>query len=178
MDVTNRRKSHPSGKSLIEVLCVLSIVSLLVQLTLPALQAARESARRTQCAHHLRQLGLATLTHEQAKGFFPSGGWHFHWIGEPERGTGPDQPGSWAYNLLDYLGESELRRMGQGLSGTSRYEALQRRCRQPLGIFHCPSRRAPTAYPHRENRRPFTQGGPTSTGACLGRQNGLRSQRR
>ena len=92
-------------------------------------------------------------------GYYPSGGWHFHWVGEPERGTDPSQPGSWIFNLLDYVGESELRRMGRGLSGVNRTRALALRCQTPLELFICPSRRDVDSYPHQVNRQPFTRGG-------------------
>ncbi len=150
---------RPDGYSLIDTLMVMAILGLLLQLLLPAVQATRESARRMQCSSRLRQIGLAFHAHQQAKGHYPSGGWHFHWVGEPERGTGPSQPGSWAYNLLDYVGESELRRIGSGLTGEARTAAIARRCAQPLALFYCPTRRAAKPYPHQSNRLPITRGG-------------------
>src|SRR5687768_6477407 len=89
--------SRPRGFTLVELLVVIAIIGILVALLLPAVQAARESARRTQCKNHLKQLSLAFLTHENTYGYFPSGGWGWVWTGDPDLGSGERQPGGWAY---------------------------------------------------------------------------------
>ncbi|MCC6491387.1 MAG: DUF1559 domain-containing protein [Pirellulales bacterium] len=61
------------GFSLVELLVVIAIVAVLAGILLPAIQAAREAARRTQCLNNLRQLGLAALTYESAMRQFPPG---------------------------------------------------------------------------------------------------------
>ena len=61
------------GFSLVELLTAIAILGVLVGLLLPALQAAREAARRSQCQNNLRQIGLAVLTYEQQHAAFPVG---------------------------------------------------------------------------------------------------------
>jgi prepilin-type N-terminal cleavage/methylation domain-containing protein/prepilin-type processing-associated H-X9-DG protein len=62
-----------TGFTLVELLVVIAIIGILVALLLPAVQAARETARRTSCTNHLRQLGLAAHNFENANGRFPPG---------------------------------------------------------------------------------------------------------
>src|SRR5271154_3475491 len=62
-----------AGFTLVELLVVIAIIGLLIALLLPAVQAAREAARRVQCQNNLRQLAIATLNFESAARQFPSG---------------------------------------------------------------------------------------------------------
>ena len=81
--------------TLVELLVVIAIIGILVALLLPAIQAAREAARRTQCKNDVKQLTLGCLLHEDSHKFLPSGGWQDSYGPDPNRGYGGSQPGSW-----------------------------------------------------------------------------------
>jgi prepilin-type processing-associated H-X9-DG protein len=72
-EMSRMKPSVREGISLIEVLIVLSIISLLIMLIVPAVQSARETGRRTQCANNMRQYGLAFSAYESQHSKFPSG---------------------------------------------------------------------------------------------------------
>lgn len=149
------RASGRTGFTLVELLVVIAIIGILVSLLLPAVQAAREAARRTTCSNQLKQLGLAVLLHEVAHGSLPTGGWGHFWLGDPDRGFGQSQPGGWLYNILPYVEQQaiyDLPADGDPNTITSaQLEASRTMAETPIGMFYCPSRRAATVYPKSVN---------------------------
>lgn len=127
---------------MVELLVVIAIIGILVALLLPAVQAAREAARRTQCQNHLKQIALAFLNYESANRELPTGGWGYFWTGDPDMGTGARQPGGWGFSVLPYIEESNVFVVGAGLSGVDKRNALAKQVTQPIPSFYCPSRRA------------------------------------
>lgn len=138
-----RHRKDSQGFTLVELLVVIAIIGVLVALLLPAVQAAREAARRTQCINQLKQLALAALNHESSIGFLPSGGWGYKWAGDPDRGFGRTQPGGWAFSLLPYIEAGSVQSIGQGLPIAEKSAALLQQKITPIPMFYCPSRHAP-----------------------------------
>jgi prepilin-type N-terminal cleavage/methylation domain-containing protein len=107
-DSAMSRAHHPSAFTLVELLVVVAIIGTLVALLLPAIQSARESARRSECQNNLRQIGVALNLHVDGSKDFPAG-----CIGcRPARTS--DEPAevlryiSWNVQLLHYLEEEPL----------------------------------------------------------------------
>ncbi|WP_425267273.1 DUF1559 domain-containing protein [Aeoliella straminimaris] len=124
---------------------MIAIIGILVALLLPAVQSAREAARRTQCKNQLKQLALGFMNHESAHGALPTGGWGWGWVGDPDSGTLERQPGGWGYSILAYTeGLSELQ-IGSGLASNAKKAALAEMISKPVPVFYCPSRRQPTS---------------------------------
>jgi prepilin-type N-terminal cleavage/methylation domain-containing protein/prepilin-type processing-associated H-X9-DG protein len=154
MSLNGKRSSGPSqGRTtikaftLVELLVVIAIIGVLVAMLLPAVQSAREAARRIQCVNHLKQIGLGCINFESSQQHFPSGGWNFNWTADPDRGYSDNQPGSWIYNILDYIELSNLRNLGGGVTGRNAKKAASIELHQtPVSTFMCPSRRAPGIF--------------------------------
>jgi len=98
------RAQKSAGFTLVELLVVIAIIGILVALLLPAIQAAREAARRTACTNNLKQIALALLNYHDAKGQFPLGAYAAVTEDHPaeEDGLG------WATQILPQLEELAL----------------------------------------------------------------------
>jgi prepilin-type N-terminal cleavage/methylation domain-containing protein len=142
-----RVRTRPRAFTLVELLVVIAIIGVLVALLLPAIQAAREAARRTQCINHLKQFGVAMHNHHDINGYFATGGlipwsWYNRFgdiLPDPSAGANSEQQAGgvgpcWAYQLLPYMEQDALYRH----NNTAEIEAT------PVSFFFCPSRRAPT----------------------------------
>jgi prepilin-type N-terminal cleavage/methylation domain-containing protein/prepilin-type processing-associated H-X9-DG protein len=146
-----------AGLSLVELLVALAIVGVLVALLMPAVQQAREYARRLQCANQLRQIGLGLMAHHDAFRVLPgNGGWdgsqtipdtagtpfvvsttdfeqgitYRFGVGSPELRP-EQQTGAWHYAILPYVEQQAMFR--------------ERLWTMGLGLYVCPSRRSPEA---------------------------------
>jgi prepilin-type N-terminal cleavage/methylation domain-containing protein/prepilin-type processing-associated H-X9-DG protein len=117
------------GFTLVELLVVIAIIGILVALMLPAVQAAREAARRVQCQNNLHQIGIALHNYHDTNRRFPPG---LVW---PNRTF-------WSGHLLPYL---EQKPMYEGLvfNGLWHVSPNEEACKSYLSVFRCPSTTAP-----------------------------------
>jgi len=133
-------KRHRTGFTLIELLVVIAIIAILIALLLPAVQQAREAARRTQCKNNLKQLGLALHNYHDQTNLFPPG-----WVSQYYQvATGEPTNWSWGAFLLPQIEQGPLyniltpgtRRIDENLAlGGATAAALQ----TPLAAFRCAS---------------------------------------
>lgn len=147
--------------TLIELLVVITIIAILISLLLPAVQSAREAARRTQCINNLAQIAKSWLVHESTHKHLPTGGWGWDWTGDADAGFGKDQPGGWTFTILPYMEQVQLHALGKdnaGLTNATKKAFNSTRMGTPISIFCCPSRRPVTLFytpytPHNANRK-------------------------
>jgi len=142
---------HRSGFTLIELLVVIAIIATLVAILLPAVQQAREAARRSTCKNNLKQLGIAFHNYHDTYNLLPGASYESEPIpAVPGRGgdEGIDASYSWSVFLFPMLEQSALydtlqpgapQRLSQAVTVPAKLAAMQ----QPLGIFRCPSDAGP-----------------------------------
>ena len=137
-----------AGFTLVELLVVITIIGILVSLLMPAVQAAREAARRTQCSNNLSQMGKAAIEHESHYGYFPTGGWGYGWAGDPDRGFTIKQPGGFFYNILPFIDQQNLWQLGSGAPAGSKPALLAKAVTNPVAVYNCPTRRELSQLPY------------------------------
>jgi len=134
--------------TLVELLVVIAIIGVLLGLLLPAVQSARESARIMSCKNNVKQLGLAFANHESSRRFWPSAGWGYLWAGDPDRGSGRSQPGSWIFSILPYIEQRDVYLMasdGKPDEITTQQKAGAKKAGETqISMILCPSRRTGT----------------------------------
>src|SRR5215213_5747053 len=126
------------GFTLVELLVVIAIIGVLVALLLPAVQAAREAARRSQCVNNLKQIGLALLNYESVRKTFPSG----VETDGPTGGTTRVFTG-WTREIMPFSENLALKNMYDPGSATPPVSVIDTAAQQyretPVPLYTCPS---------------------------------------
>ena len=144
-----RATSQPSRHrafTLIELLVVITIIGILAALLLPAVQAVREAARRTQCANNLKQIGLAFHSHHDLWRYFPTAGGD--WGSPPTYLNGSPavlgkQGAGWGFQILPHIEGDNAWRGGAATTDNARQRVA---VAAVFNVFFCPSRRAPMTF--------------------------------
>ncbi len=138
------RTKHRSGFTLIELLVVIAIIAVLVSLLLPAVQQAREAARRSQCKNNLKQLGLAIHNYHDTHNISPPGALALLADGTAATATKNKKTdvvlGSWSWSvfILPYLDQSPLYN-SLTPNGGNFPTAPNDATRTSLSVFKCPT---------------------------------------
>jgi prepilin-type N-terminal cleavage/methylation domain-containing protein len=138
------------GFTLVELLVVIAIIAMLVTLLLPAVQSAREAARRMQCVNNLKQMGIAVANHESAMGTLPGGGdtpWPAiqDYVDAAGNLFGAEKNGfSWAFQILPFMEEGAVQGISRDLAAGQAAATVQARLDGAvIPMYHCPTRREP-----------------------------------
>jgi len=162
----SRRIAPRGGFTLVELLVVIAIIGILVGLLLPAVQAAREAARRMQCSNNLKQIGLALHNYESSYKAMPAG-----CNGTPNAaGTNFNGHGwTWHASILPYLEQNNLYNAIQGPDGMGN-ERGDQNSGKPLvvratilKVFWCPSQPDVTGASQKNGYQPANYNGNMGT---------------
>ncbi|MGI9428358.1 MAG: DUF1559 domain-containing protein, partial [Bythopirellula sp.] len=143
------QRAGSAGFTLVELLVVIAIIGVLVALLLPAVQAAREAARRSQCLNHLKQISTGFQNYHSALGHFTPGWTEDNKDDESQRGPNL----AWGFHLLPYVENAPLHQQfdqtAQAASGTpggdiENIDLLG----TVIDIYRCPSANSETTYSH------------------------------
>ncbi len=126
--------------TIIELLIVIAIIGLLINLSLPALQSARQAARRIKCEDNLKQIGLATSNFVSAKGYFPTAGGNGDDYDTMLAKGGFERAG-WGFQLLPFIEQQPLYEYGHNFTVAKPIPALGKKLVEiPMTIYNCPDR--------------------------------------
>ena len=129
--------------TLVELLVVIAIIGVLVALLLPAVQAAREASRRSQCLNNLRQVGLGCLNFQSAAGAFPTAGGAVEQYFNPAELSKPAygyEGASWMYQILPFIEQQNLYNLRRGNGGANAGFVATGLAEKSVAAFNCPSR--------------------------------------
>jgi len=152
LPTTGLKEGRRRGFTLIELLVVIAIIAVLISLLLPAVQSAREAARRAQCLNNFKQIGLALHTYHEIHGVFPPGYVSNYRRDSGDEGTAEDDIGpgwGWASQILPQLEQSTLYNT-INFSLTMTYAANQSAQLTRINTFLCPSDFTPNKVPVRD----------------------------
>jgi prepilin-type N-terminal cleavage/methylation domain-containing protein/prepilin-type processing-associated H-X9-DG protein len=159
-------RARRAGFTLVELLVVIAIIGVLVALLLPAVQSARESARRMQCGNHMRQIGLGFANFEATNKYMPKGPYdgdpslpgmiYDEPVGSYETTTccNSASPNGWShwFHILPFIEQTAVHNLAKfdlppiHSGRPTDYNGEDSVARVLIPIYYCPSRRKPTGY--------------------------------